>query len=89
MLDEHRPYVKAGAQVSALATCFDKDTDQRWSVERFGDRWDTARVQGVVRRVHGRWVRVRWEDDTTIPLDLDDLELAGETLRSALTAQKG
>ena len=86
---EHRPFVTDGALVSALATRFDEYTDQRWSVERYGENWETARVQGVVQRVNGTRVRVRWEDNTVIPLDLVDLELAGETLRSAMEATEG
>ena len=54
----------ASAQVSALATCFDKDKDQRWPVGRFGDPRATARVRGVVQRVHDSWVRVAWRADT-------------------------
>ena len=86
---EHLPYVKAGALVSALATRFDEDTDQRWYVDRYGDNWETARVQGVVQGVNGARVTVLWEDNTVIPLDLVELELAGETLRSALEATEG
>ena len=33
--------------------------------------------------VDGDVAMVRWEDDTEIPLHIDKLELAGDTLRSA------
>ena len=52
--------------VSVKATFFDEDTDNRWSEEQFGSDWNTATVEGEVRRVYqdGR-VRVWFALDKT------------------------
>ena len=83
MIEAHLPFLTPGAHVSALATCFDNPRGRKWSRLRYGEQWDTARVRGVVLHVDGDVAMVRWEDDTEIPLHIDNLELAGDTLRSA------
>lgn len=89
MLQEHRRFLKAGALVSAAATCFDEPEGPRWSESVYGDQWATARVTGRVVEVQDDKILVRWSDDTTIPLNIDDLELDGESLRSAEAAIAG
>ena len=83
MREEHLPFLVVGATVTAKATCFDEDIDNRWSQAVYGDAWDTAVVTGVVTRRRDRLVLVRFEDGDTIFMDPRDLELTGESLRTA------
>ena len=68
MRPEHARFVKRGANVAAPATAFDVDDTHGWSRATYGDRWVSALVRGVVRRVRGTLVYVHWEDGTDIAL---------------------
>ena len=89
MREDHRRFLKVGALVSAAATAFDEPEGPRWSESVYGDRWATARVTGKVLMVQKDRIRVRWSDNTTSTLCIDELELDGDTLRRAEAAIAG
>ena len=80
---EHRELLTLGAEVSAAATHFDDPAEQRWSQEVFGRDWSTARIVGVVLRVSGSEVRVRFDDGDEACVPIDALGLHGESLSRA------
>ena len=83
MRADHLPFLRVGATVTAKATFFDDNIDNRWSEAVYGEAWATAVVPGVVTRQRDGLVLVRFEDGDTLYMHPDDLELSGDALRRA------
>ena len=69
--------------MTAKASYFDDDIDNRWSQSVFGEAWATSVVPGVVRRQREGVVLGRFEDGDNVYMDPEDLELTGDALRLA------
>ena len=83
MHEDHLAFLTVGATVTAKASYFDDDIDNRWSEAVFGEAWATSVVPGVVRRRRDNLVLVRFDDGDNVYMHPDDLELTGDALRAA------
>jgi hypothetical protein len=87
MRAELYPFCVLGVEVVALATLFDDGDANGWSRATYGEHWATATLTGVVSTVvTDASALVRWEDGDEVEVQLEDIELNGETLRKAQTA---
>jgi hypothetical protein len=81
MRPELYPFCVPSVEVVALATLFDDGDAHGWSRATYGEYWATATLTGVVSIVTDASALVRWEDGDEVEVQLDDIELTGETLR--------
>jgi endonuclease YncB( thermonuclease family) len=87
MRAELYPFCVPGVEVVALATLFDDGDSHGWSRATYGEHWPAATLTGVVSTVTDASALVRWEDGDEMDVQLEDIELNGETLvRRAQTA---
>jgi endonuclease YncB( thermonuclease family) len=86
MRAELYPFCVPSAEVVGLATLFDDGDAHKWSRATYGEHWATATLTGVVSTVTDASALVRWEDGDEVEVQVEDIELNGDTLRRAHTA---
>ena len=86
MRAELYPFFVPGVEVVALATLFDDGDAHGWSRATYGEHWATATLTGVFCIVTDASALLRWEYGDEVEVQLEDIEVNGETLRRAQTA---
>jgi hypothetical protein len=80
------PVLRSERGSGGLGHPFRRDDAHGWSRATYGEYWATATLTGVVSTVTDASALVRWEDGDEVKVQLENIELNGETLRRAQTA---